>query len=112
MKARFVSLFVVVGAVAAAGVAESSKWDLLQHLLEQGVSSHVFPGAVAAIFDADKVLWTGAAGDFTYGTPPPMTPTYVPPMTVNVSPTHQYTSSSSSSSFVTTTSTLHCTDIV
>ena len=78
---RFCVCVAALGLVAA---AQESKWDILQTLLEQGVSQHIYPGATAAVFTADSVLWAGAAGAFTYGVPPPMTPSFVPPMTLNV----------------------------
>jgi hypothetical protein len=58
------------------------KWDVLDKLLEKGVSNGVFPGAVAVVGNAHGVLYEQAVGSFTYGQIPPRNSNN-PKMTVN-----------------------------
>ena len=77
----------LVGLVLAAGAAvgrDDADWEPLQRMLEDGVAQRVFPGATAAVFDGEHILWEGAAGNYTYGEYPPMNPGVVPPVTLDV----------------------------
>lgn len=77
----------LVGLVVAAGAAvgcDDADWEPLQRMLEDGVAQRVFPGATAAVFDGEHIIWEGAAGNYTYGEYPPMNPGVVPPVTLDV----------------------------
>ena len=76
MKFLFLCLFFF-----ATFVSGSSRWDPLDTLLKESISQRVFPGATAAVFNRSSLLYASAVGSFTYGVPPPATPTYVPSMT-------------------------------
>ena len=52
-------------------------------ILEFEIQNHTFPGCVALVGGQNNLLYYKAFGNFTYGIPPPMTPSYVPPMTTD-----------------------------
>ncbi len=55
-------------------------WSQLTPLLLRHISTHAFPGAVAAVASASRVYYLQAVGNFTYVLPPPATPDRTPPM--------------------------------
>ena len=73
---------------AAAVLGDDADWEPLQRMLEDGVAQRVFPGAAAAVFDGEHILWEGAAGNYTYGEYPPINPGVVPPVTLDVCSSH------------------------
>ena len=67
-----VLLLVAPGARRLHVAAVAGSWDDVAEVLELGVKTHVFPGAVALVGDRTGVRWARAVGSLTYGLPTPL----------------------------------------
>eukprot|EP00056_Hartaetosiga_gracilis_P016679 m.5641 g.5641 ORF g.5641 m.5641 type:complete len:461 (-) comp4491_c0_seq1:702-2084(-) len=59
----------------------SSSWNDVTRVLEEAIALRSFPGCVAGVVSKDSFLYLQPLGNFTYGIPPPQTPTQNPPTT-------------------------------
>jgi len=61
---------------------KSSLWDNVSAILEQGITTGVYPGCVAVVGTADGIVYAKPFGSYTYGVPPPFVPAGTPPNTI------------------------------
>lgn len=74
---------VVALALLAEPAWASSQWAAVDAVLDQAVAAGAFPGAVAAVGNAQGLLYKRALGRFTYGQLPPRDPAGVPSVTLD-----------------------------